>query len=1024
MNRITKVLFSLQVTVILMTIFAVAIGWATFIENDFGTETAKKLVYVSFWFELLLWLIAINLFGNMFKHQLFRKKKLTILLFHLAFLFILAGGALTRYMGYEGSMHIREGSSANTISLSHNFLKMKVTDGNRSAEVAEKIRLTPKGSNSYKASVEFENKTYKIETEKYIPLANETIIESEEGEPAISLFVMDQFKRGTEHDLLLNEDVKINGKTYSLGSKINGDVSFIVEDGNVDIVSSDVLLESSMMKGDTLILEANIPHRVKPKVIYNTGGHIFVMKAFYNHAAKVLQETQSSGVNTRGLVVKVQSDDQTKYLQLVNKNDEGILQKVRMNDVEIEVSFGHKEMHLPFSLELKKFILDRYPGSHSPSSYASEVVLHDQSNHIEMPYRIYMNNILKYKGFRFFQSSYDQDEKGTILTVSHDFWGTFVSYFGYLIMAIGMALTLFNKNSRFLFLIRKARELKAARNSAKIFIVLVALSGFTTPIFATSNSVPKEHVQELNSLLVQDLNGRVEPFVTMSSDVLRKLHRSEKYEDLSAVEVIMSMMANPSKWQMEPIIKISNGQLAKELGASGGYISFQNMFNQNGYRIKNLVDKTYHKSPTSRTKYDKEVINLDERVNVCYQLFQRQFLHFFPIPGDASRKWSAVNDFPVMLLSENDVNPVIIFKNYLASFKEASLKHNWSRPADLLLQIKSFQKKTGGSIIPNRAKVNLEVLYSKLNLFGKLSRVYQIIGLLLLILNFLLIFKSQWSGKGINLFGFIISTLTFVVYTVGIGMRWYISGHAPWSNGYETMIFVGWATALAGLIFSRQSMMTLAVTNFLSGMMLMVAGLSWMNPEITPLVPVLKSYWLIIHVAVITSSYGFLAIGAFLGFINLLLILFRSKENAKSVSSYIQEINIIIEITFLIGLILLVIGSFLGGVWANESWGRYWGWDPKETWALVTILIYSVVVHLKRIPSFKSDALFNALALVSFASVLMTFFGVNYYLSGLHSYAQGDTPPIPTGIYYAASIVIILISSAYLKESSLNEHKK
>ncbi len=1023
MNKIKKLLFSLQTTTVLLLIFAIAIAWATFIENDFGTPTALKLVYVSFWFELLLWLLAINLIGSMFMHRLFQKKKLTILIFHLAFLFILGGGALTRYMGYEGTMHIREGASSNVISLSHNFLKMKVSNGNETNEVAEKIRLTTRGSNDYKASVKLGDETFKVSTDSYLPSAVETIIDSEEGDPAISLFIMDQFKSGFERELTMDDGFKLSDKIYYLGTESKGDVNFVMNNGSVTIITNETLVESNMVADDSMLLEANVPHLLKQKVIYKTGGHTFVVKAFYDHATKVLQATQSE-TGTQGLIVKLESDDETKYLQLVNKNGEGVAETVRMNNVDVEVSFGHKDLELPFSLELKDFILERYPGSNSPSSYASEVVLHDPANNTVLPYRIFMNNILKYKGYRFFQSSYDQDEKGTILTVSNDFWGTFVSYFGYALMVIGMTLTLFNKNSRFLFLIRRSKELKASRKGAKTIVVLIGLFAITSPTFARSNDSKKEHLQELNSLLVQDLNGRVEPLGTMASDILRKLHRSESYEELSAVEFTISMMANPAKWQQAPIIKISNGQLAKELGAPSGYISFQKMFDQNGYRIKNLVNETYHKSPTSRNKYDKEVLNLDERVNVCYQLFQRQFLHFFPIPDDENQKWATAKNFPVTLLSGNEENPVTILEKYLGAFNTANLNHDWSKSTELILQLKEYQDEKGGSVIPSDRKIELEVLYSKLNLFGKLSRTYQMLGLIWLIFNFLLIFNSKWSGKGINSFGIIASALAFAVYTFGIGIRWYISGHAPWSNGYEAMVFVGWATAMAGLIFSRQSMITLAVTNLLSGIMLMVAGLSWMNPEITPLVPVLKSYWLIVHVAVITSSYGFLAIGAFLGALNLLLIIFCSKKNENALGTYIKEINVIIELTLLIGLILLVVGTFLGGIWANESWGRYWGWDPKETWALITVLVYSVVIHLKRIPSFKSDALFNAFALVAFASVLMTFFGVNYYLSGLHSYAQGDTPPIPAGIYYALSIVIILVSSAYLKETSINDKKK
>jgi len=252
-------------------------------------------------------------------------------------------------------------------------------------------------------------------------------------------------------------------------------------------------------------------------------------------------------------------------------------------------------------------------------------------------------------------------------------------------------------------------------------------------------------------------------------------------------------------------------------------------------------------------------------------------------------------------------------------------------------------------------------------------------------------------------------------------VRWYVSGHAPWSNGYETMIYVGWATSLAGFIFVKRSPITLAVTTVLASIILFVAGMSWMNPEITNLVPVLKSYWLVVHVAVITASYGFLAMGALLGMLNLILMILRNKRNNQNISFTILEVSYIIEMALMIGLLMLTIGSFIGGVWANESWGRYWGWDPKETWALVSILVYSIILHLRRVPGLKSIFSLSSLALVGIGSVLMTFFGVNYYLSGMHSYGQGDPPPIPNSLYIAIVVVILLIWGAYRSEKRMGK---
>ena len=259
---------------------------------------------------------------------------------------------------------------------------------------------------------------------------------------------------------------------------------------------------------------------------------------------------------------------------------------------------------------------------------------------------------------------------------------------------------------------------------------------------------------------------------------------------------------------------------------------------------------------------------------------------------------------------------------------------------------------------------------------------------------------------------FSLAVAGFIFHTLGLGIRWYISGHSPMSNGYESMLFISWVTMLAGFIFSRKSLLALAATAVLAGMTLMVAHLSFMDPEITNLVPVLKSYWLTLHVSVITGSYGFLGLGAILGLIVMIMMLFVNKRNQERISATIDELTVINYRTLTLGLYFLTIGTFLGAVWANESWGRYWGWDPKETWSLITIVIYTLVTHSRMIPGMKNVYTFNLLSLFAFSSVLMTYFGVNYYLSGLHSYAGGDPVPVPVFVYVAVIVLVALALAA------------
>ncbi len=258
-------------------------------------------------------------------------------------------------------------------------------------------------------------------------------------------------------------------------------------------------------------------------------------------------------------------------------------------------------------------------------------------------------------------------------------------------------------------------------------------------------------------------------------------------------------------------------------------------------------------------------------------------------------------------------------------------------------------------------------------------------------------------------------TFLFVLHTGGLAARWYISGHAPWSDAYESMIYVAWATMGMGLAFGRKSMLTIAATAFVSSMILMIAHWNWMDPEIANLVPVLDSYWLMIHVAVIVGSYGPFALGMILGVISMFLMLITTEKSAKKMRLHVSELTIVNELAITVGLIMLTIGNFLGGQWANESWGRYWGWDPKETWALISILIYAFVLHMRLVPGLRGKWIYSLASVIAFASIMMTYFGVNFYLTGLHSYASGDKVITPNFVYYSLAFVALLGVLSYGK---------
>jgi len=583
-----------------------------------------------------------------------------------------------------------------------------------------------------------------------------------------------------------------------------------------------------------------------------------------------------------------------------------------------------------------------------------------------------------------------------------------------------MIFTVFSKNSRFQTLVRLSSKLRDLRQASRIVIIVVATTLINSQynIALGANAVTKEkHIESFGKLLVQDPKGRVEPVNTLASDLIRKISKKDTWEGMSSLEFFFELSANPGKWKSIPLIKVSNKDLMQTLGARDGFVSFDMMFDRNGnYKLNELVQEAYNKKQTKRNKLDNEIINVDERVNICYQIFNGDFLKIFPVPNDSRKTWVTKSEVSETMSKENIEFVSNILPQYFSEVMDAMESGNWSVPEESLKRIVQFQRNYGSDIIPSASKIQMEILYNEWNLFGKLSKILGVLGLLLIAFHFVVLLKPNIRFQKYITISNVLVFIGFLLYSIGLGIRWYISGHAPWSNGYETMIYIGWATLLSGFVFAQRSPISLAVTTLLTSIILMVAGLSWMNPEITNLVPVLKSYWLIVHVAIITASYGFLAMGALLGILNLILIIVRARRSEKSIGFTIIEVSYIIEMALIIGLFMLIIGSFIGGVWANESWGRYWGWDPKETWALVTVLVYSIILHLRKIPGLKSIFALSSLAVIGLGSVIMTFFGVNYYLSGMHSYGQGDPPPIPIGLYISLFLIAVLIGWARIAE--------
>jgi cytochrome c-type biogenesis protein CcsB len=915
-----KFLFSPVFMGVLFVVFAVAMAAATFIENDFGSSAAYSMVYNTRWFELILLLLAVNLVGRLIILKLYKRDKLVVALFHLSFIIMIVGAGITRYFGWEGSIHIREGEVQNTCYSTEKYIEYSVRDasGKITATKTEKYSMTNVSADNYKKSIDINGKTYDLELSKIIPNAVE-----------------------------------------------------------VDAV------------GDAPKAIAVNPAE------QNTGQNAFIFHLVNGSESSTVYLWDRASVKVATGTCKV-------------------------DGATVEISYGSMSIELPFSIKLNDFILERYPGSSSPSGYKSDVVLLDKAVNIQKPYVIFMNNILKYKGYRFYQSSYDQDEKGTILSVNHDMAGMLVTYTGYGLLFLFIILALLSKETVFRNVNASYWQSKI-RKSIPMVILIMLLSGLTT--INAQKLVPDKAVsEEFGKVLIQDQKGRTKPLFTLSNDILRKVSRSNDFDGLSSMQVFLGLYLDFNNWKDVQLITVGNKDLQAKIGIKGSMASFSDIVKLDGsgaYKISEEVNAAYAKAPADRNKMDKEVMKIDERVNIVYEIFKGDFLKLFPLK-DSSNTWGSSQEALMRPRSREDS---LYLAGIVPTIADALQTNNMATIRRVSASVSEYQKRFAGYNLPTQSKIKAELLYYRLGIFEKLFPFYATVGLIMLIGLITMVIKGR---KETTLFVKVLGWLLFagfMFHTLGLGLRWYIAGRSPMSNGYESMIFISWVTLLAGFIFSRRSAFALSATAVLASMTLMVAHLSFMDPEITNLVPVLKSYWLTLHVSVITGSYGFLGLGAILGLINMILMALSNEKNISRIAITIDELTVINYKTLTLGLYFLTIGTFLGAVWANESWGRYWGWDPKETWSLITIIMYSIVIHSRTIPGMKDIFTFNLISLFAFSSVLMTYFGVNYYLSGMHSYASGDPVPVPSFVYIAVVVLAALSLFSYYKYSGNKEKR-
>ncbi|WP_298343908.1 cytochrome c biogenesis protein CcsA [uncultured Algibacter sp.] len=1076
-KKLANIFFSTKLTSVLFILFAVAMATGTFL--DAGQDTSptpytRNLIYNAWWFEAIMVFFIINFTGNIFRYRLYKKEKWATFILHLAFIFILLGAFITRYASFEGMMAIREGATENSFLSQKTYITAFI-DGDYQINgqvqqrfIESEVDFSGRLENDFSLNTEYGDQPVTITLEKFIVGAEEDIIPDNNGEEYLK--IVEAGSGGAHnHFLKVGQVSSIHNILFALNKPTDGAINITFQGDSLNIKSP---FEGSYMTMATKAQGTLYKDSLQPlalRSLYKIGNMQMVFpKPVVKGVFDVVQKSQLLKNDEDGVVLNVTTNGETQRVGLLGgKGTNSNFKIVKIGGLDFAFKYGSKVLELPFSLKLNDFEAERYPGTERGySAYSSEVTVLDDRFE-DYDYKIYMNNILDHDGYRFFQSGFDPDEKGTILSVNHDYWGTLITYIGYFMLYFGLMAILFSKHSRFGDLKRYLEKVKAKK--AKLLSVMVlcfGLHGFaqehyegdghnhSQPTKAQIDSIlkanvaPKEHADKFGRLVIQDLSGRMMPVNTYASEMLRKLSKHDTYEGFDANQVFLSIQESPQLWYNVPIIYLrpmETDSLRTIIGVKkkGKLFALTDFINPDGtYKLSPYLDDAY--SVTVPNGYQKKIKEADQRVSLLFNTIEGRSLKVFPIPNDDNNKWISYNDYRE--------NPTVIkdslyssfvkngFRAYLYTLNQAKQTGNFDEAEKLLEAFKKTQHKYGGDVMLSDDKVRTEVLYNKYDIFKKLYKWYMYTGALFFILLIAQIFndKRKFVNVSVTVLKFVIIGL-FLLHTSGLIVRWYISGHAPWSDAYESMIYVAWSTMLFGLItgisksdkkeligespsFSsklsgffnlKSSNLTIAAAAFVTSMILMIAHWNWMDPAIANLQPVLNSYWLMIHVAVIVASYGPFALGMILGIVSLILMIFTTKANKVKMDLNIKELTTINEMALTVGLVMLTIGNFLGGMWANESWGRYWGWDPKETWALISIMVYAFVIHMRLVPGLRGRWFFNLMSIVAFASILMTYFGVNFYLAGLHSYASGDQIISIKFIIIAFAIIAVLGLFAY-----------
>ena len=609
---------------------------------------------------------------------------------------------------------------------------------------------------------------------------------------------------------------------------------------------------------------------------------------------------------------------------------------------------------LPFDICLKDFEIVHYPGTDAVMDYKAHIIV--DSNGTEEEACISMNNIGKFADYRFYQSSYDADGQGTVLLVAFDPYGIAITYTGYLLLLAGLILTMCSKHSRIRQLLR------IATRSALTMLVLCLCCGQAR----AGETVDKEIADEMGQVAVL-YNGRICPLNTAATDFVTKLCGKSTWQGMSANEIFLNWTIFYTEWEKRTIIKVKDREVQKILGINGKWACVRDFYtSQNDYKLKDKISDV--SLPESTRKAIRET---DEKIQVVTMFYNSELLRIFPLSNHGVIEWHK----PGSTELPQDVGEAEFqFINHIMDHLVMSiLAKDVTKAKSIIAKIRVYQKEKAQDILPSGALMQAEIINNRL-----LSATWSVFVCLIFSLLFCVMFFSRRPERRVGICHTVFVLLLTIYITLLIALRWWISGHVPMSNGFETMLFMAWISMLLTLTLTRHFPVMKAFGPVVSSFCLLVAMLASGNPQITQLMPVLQSPLLTFHVVFVMLAYAILAIITLIA-IQCLALRLRTSE--------MERMTALSQFLLYPAVAFLAIGIFIGAVWANVSWGTYWSWDPKETWALITLMVYAIPLHQSSLWQSRKPRSYHWFVLLSFLTVLMTYFGVNYFLSGMHSYA-------------------------------------